>query len=215
LLDSLGALKQITAENDLKLDDVKAWFITGSQENAPDGSYNSAYAISPGLQGMQTYRKRHLLPFYESGFAPGKSAAPLWLIGSDTRFGPLICIEDTLPKLARENAEAGANLLLNLTDDGLFSDRVVERQHLLNALFRAPETGLPLLRCANTGITAMIDRQGRILQKLDPATAGILTGKIGYRAHPTKTFYTQWGFIFPIIWVIWLGLRFLVVRKSD
>ena len=214
LLDSLEQLKKIAAEYELSLDSVKAWLITGSQENSPDGSYNSAYAIAPGLQGLQTYRKRHLLPFYESDFAPGKSAAPLWLIGSDTRFGPLICIEDTIPALAKDNVAAGANILLNLTDDGLFADRVVERQHFLNALFRAPETGLPLIRSSHTGITAFIDRQGRILQKLEPANAGILTGKIAFRARPPQTFFSQFGFIFPIIWAGWIGLRFLLCRKN-
>jgi len=215
LLDSIDEIKRLATEYDLSLDSVKAWLITGSQENSPDGSYNSAYAIAPGLQGVQTYRKRHLLPFYESGFAPGKSSAPLWLIGSDTRFGPLICIEDTIPALARYNLAAGANILLNLTDDSLFADRTVEQQHFQNALFRAPETGLPLIRSSHTGITAFIDRQGRVLQKLDAANPGILTGKVAFRAHPPRTFFSQFGFIFPVIWAGWMGLRLLFYRKKN
>ena len=214
LLDSLDALKKFASEFHLTLENIHSWLITGSQEHSPDGSYNSAYAFPPGLQGIQTYRKRHLLPFYESGFSAGKSAIPLWLIGSDTRFGPLICIEDTIPSLARANAAAGANILLNLTDDSLFNDPVVEQQHFQNALFRAPETGLPLIRCAHTGITAFIDRQGRILQQLDPGQPGVLTGKIAFRAHPQGTFFTQYGWIFPILWAAWLTLRFGIVQRA-
>jgi apolipoprotein N-acyltransferase len=210
LLDSLDELKKWAVEYDLE--NSKTWLITGSQENSPDGSFNSAYAVAPGRQGMQAYRKRHLLPFYESEFAPGKSASPLWLIGSDTRFGPLICVEDTVPALSRDNVSAGANILLNLTDDGLFQDRVVERQHLLNALFRAPETGLPLIRCAHTGVTAFIDRQGRISQQLEPAIPGILTGKLAFRAQPPRTFFHQWGFVFPMFWTLIVAWRFLAVR---
>ncbi len=213
LLDSLDELKKKSSELDLNLENVRSWLITGSQEHSPDGSYNSAFAFPPGLRGMQTYRKRHLLPFYEADFSAGKSAAPLWLIGSDTRLGPLICIEDTIPKLSRDNVAAGANILLNLTDDSLFNDRVVERQHFLNALFRAPETGLPLIRCAHTGVTAFIDRHGRITQQLDVDRPGILTGKIAFRAHPPATFFAQYGFIFPILWAAWLTFRLGLTRR--
>ncbi|MEO7932527.1 MAG: nitrilase-related carbon-nitrogen hydrolase [Chthoniobacterales bacterium] len=209
LLDSLPVLKKLAVEFDLDLENVPVWFITGSQEHSPDGSYNSAFAFPPGWRGMQTYRKRHLLPFYESDFSRGTSSAPLWLIGSDTRLGSLICVEDTLPSLARDNAAAGANILLNLTDDSLFADPVVERQHFQNALFRAPETGLPLIRCAHTGVTAFIDRQGRVLQQLEPGHPGILTGKIAFRAHPAPTFFQQWGTLFPIGWAAWVLGRWL------
>ncbi len=214
LLDSLDELKKIASGFDLDLGTVRAWFITGSQEHSPDGSYNSAYAFPPGWRGMQTYRKRHLLPFYESGFVSGSSAAPLWLIGSDTRLGTLICVEDTIPGLAQDNAAAGANLLLNLTDDSLFADAIVERQHFVNALFRAPETGLPLIRCAHTGVTAFIDRQGRILQQLDSGHAGILTGKVAFRSHPSTTVFQQWGYLFPIGWAMLVAARLSYMRTK-
>ena len=212
LLDSLEPLKTLAAEFDLSLEKVDSWFVSGSQEHSPDGSYNSVFAFAPRLKGMQTYRKRRLLPFYENDFAPGTSAAPLWLIGSDTRLGPLICIEDTLPNLTRENVAAGANILLNLTDDSLFADRTVERQHFLNALLRAPESGLPLIRAAHSGVTASIDRHGRILQQLDPASPGILTAKIFFRAQPPQTFFHQFGWIFPLFWGAWIVLRFGMSR---
>ncbi len=215
LLDSLDEVKKIAAEYDLTLDSNSPWLITGSQEHSPDGSFNSAYAIPPGLTGLQTYRKRHLLPFYENQFSPGKSASPLWLIGSDTRFGPLICYEDTLPSLARANTQAGANILLNLTDDSLFSDRVIERQHFLNALFRAPETGLPLIRASHTGITAVVDAQGRVRQMLAAGTPGILSTELTFRAKPQPTFYSQFGFVWPWVWLGAIALRLLMVRRKS
>lgn len=215
LLDSLDEVKKIAAEYDLTLNSESPWLITGSQEHSPDGSFNSAFAIPPGLTGLQTYRKRHLLPFYESEFQEGTSASPLWLIGTDTRFGALICYEDTLPPLARANAQAGANILLNLTDDSLFEDRIVERQHFVNALFRAPETGLPLLRVSHTGITGVIDARGRVRHTLAAAIPGILSTEIQFTAKPQPTFFTQFGFIWPGIWfgTILLRLRW-IHRKS-
>lgn len=192
------------------------WLLTGSDEHAPDGSYNSAFAIAPGGSGLQTYRKRHLIPFYETGsegYSAGKSSRPLWIMNANANLGALICIEDTMPALARANARDRANVLVNLTNDGMFNDRVAERQHFLNALFRAPETGLPLVRCANTGVTAIVDRQGRITQQLPAGSPGILVGEVNFPVSGKQTPYTEWGDWFVAACAGVVALRLAVVRS--
>ncbi|HEY5893894.1 MAG TPA: apolipoprotein N-acyltransferase [Chthoniobacterales bacterium] len=191
------------------------WLLTGSDEHAPDGSYNSAFAIAPGGSGLQTYRKRYLIPFYETGsegYSAGKSSKPLWIMNANANLGVLICIEDTIAALARANARDRANVLVNLTNDGMFDDRVAERQHFLNALFRAPETGLPLIRCANTGVTAIVDRQGRVTQLLEAGSPGILVGEVNFPVSGARTFYTQWGDWFVAACAGIVALRLLFAR---
>ena len=75
---------------------------------------------------------------------------------------PLICFEDTFPGTTREAAQEDVDFLVNLTNDGWFGDSAEQWQHLANAVFRAVENGLPLLRCANNGVTCLIDGHGRI-----------------------------------------------------
>jgi len=77
---------------------------------------------------------------------------------------PLICFEDVFPSTTRKAAASLPDFLVNLTNDGWFSDSAEQWQHLANAVFRAVENGLPLVRSANNGITGWIDRHGRVQQ---------------------------------------------------
>ncbi len=76
----------------------------------------------------------------------------------------LICFEDVFPQLVREYADDDTDFLVNLTNDGWFGERAEQWQHAANAVFRAVENGLPLLRCCNNGLTCWIDANGRIRQ---------------------------------------------------
>ncbi|HEX9048819.1 MAG TPA: apolipoprotein N-acyltransferase, partial [Verrucomicrobiae bacterium] len=78
---------------------------------------------------------------------------------------PLICFEDTFPNAARDAAQDDVDFLVNLTNDGWFQESAEQRQHMANAVFRAVENHVPLLRCANNGVTCLIDDRGR-LQKI-------------------------------------------------
>ena len=75
---------------------------------------------------------------------------------------PLICFEDTFPSTTREAARDDEDFLVNLTNDGWFGDSAEQWQHMANSVFRAVENGLPLLRCANNGMSCLIDGHGRI-----------------------------------------------------
>ena len=75
---------------------------------------------------------------------------------------PLICFEDTFPGAARDSAQADLDFFVNLTNDGWFGESAEQWQHMANAVFRAVENGVPLLRCANNGVTCLINANGRV-----------------------------------------------------
>ena len=114
---------------------------------------------------------------------------------------PLICFEDTFPGAARDSAQDEEDFLVNLTNDGWFQESAEQRQHLANAVFRAVENHLPLLRCANNGVTCLINAHGRIEEVFRDAhdseygrgafTVDIPLPSPGQR--PAPTFYNRYG----------------------
>ena len=93
-------------------------------------------------------------------FSPGEHAVPLDV--GRTRAGLLVCYEGIFPELAREYVRNGARILVNITNDAWYGRSSAPFQHFSIAVFRAVETRTPLLRAANTGITAIIDQNGHI-----------------------------------------------------
>lgn len=150
--------------------------------------YNSAAFVTPdnGLSGR--YDKLHLVVFGEyvpfqdqakriapelpnPGVSPGASASVFTYRG--WRFAPIICFEDTVPHLVRRIVKATAeadekrrpvDCLVNLTNDGWFHGSNELDQHLITAAFRAVETRTPMVRAVNTGISAIIDGDGAIVE---------------------------------------------------
>lgn len=134
----------------------------------------------------QIYRKQYLLPFGEyvpgaswfpwmdgwkttGQFLPGKSHAPLDLRGRGaerTRIAPSICFEAIQPGWFNAMVRDGAELLVNITDDGWFGDTAAPYQHLQLARMRAVETRRWLVRASNSGISAFIDPMGEIVASL-------------------------------------------------
>ena len=198
-------------------------FLIGSvhYENEPRGDYNSAILLTDHAAAAQIYNKVHLVPFgeyvpFRHSFPPlswivgnqvpydfdsGKGPAVLTLSKDSVKIGTLICFEDTLGDLARRFAALGAQLLITVTNDGWFEHSVATRQHLANARLRTVETGLPLLRVADTGVTCFIDRFGRVQQTLHGADGntfieGVMSVTIPVPAVPVPTFYTQHGELF-------------------
>ena len=142
--------------------------------------YNSVFLVTPDGEIAGQYDKRRLvifgeyvplskwLPFLKrltpigEGFAAGKEAEQLELTNLNLKASPLICFEDIFADLARDSLAPDTDLLVNLTNDGWFSESAQQWQHLANALFRSVETGRPLIRCANNGISCWIDGVGRV-----------------------------------------------------
>jgi apolipoprotein N-acyltransferase len=204
-------------------DSSRADFLIGSihYEAEPRGDYNSAILLTDRATTSQIYSKVHLVPFGE--FVPFRKSFPLlaWIVGKrvpydfdpgitppllqvaakPVKLGPLICFEDTLGDLARHSAALGAQLLVTLTNDGWFEESVATRQHLANAQLRTVETGLPLLRVADTGVTCVVDSMGRVAHVLKDGSGntfieGILQTTISVPLNPAPTFFTRHGNLF-------------------
>jgi apolipoprotein N-acyltransferase len=177
--------------------------------------YNASMLFNTKGELLGTYYKQHLVLFGEyipfegkiplinaltpigSSFTSGRIATQFKLPGDARAFSVLICFEDSLPCLARKAARAGASLLVNQTNDSWFDPDCGSEQHLANAVFRCIETRLPMLRCANTGITCAIDPLGRVTRTLAPRTEGFQVVET-VPADPAReeTFYVRFGDLF-------------------
>ena len=133
---------------------------------------------------------------------------------------PLICFEDSFPETARAAAKDDLDFLVNVTNDGWFGEGAEQWQHAANAIFRAVENGLPLVRCANNGVTCWIDANGRVQEFLKDENGnvhrvGALTVEVPLLASGEKrarTFYNRHGDWFGWACVGITGVVF-VLRK--
>jgi len=169
--------------------------LTGTLRRTPDYTsnhwnyYNSLLALDTQGEILTHYDKAHLVPFGEyvplRGFAPiaavtsglgsfmaGEGAQTLHVTGLPP-FSPLICYEVIFPH-AVSNPDDLSHLLINITNDAWYGRTAGPHQHLAIARMRAIEEGVPLLRVANSGISAVVDVYGRVLQSLPLSTAGVL-----------------------------------------
>jgi apolipoprotein N-acyltransferase len=168
---------------------------------------NAAGMFTPDGSGGATYAKRHLVPFGErmpfEWLIPALGRLDLgqaeWTSGSGTvlfagpggPFSCLICFESIFPALARADVRKGARWLVNVTNDEWFGNSAALAQHAAMASFRAVEHHVPLARCANTGLTLLIDANGRVRQRLPVFTPGVLIGALS--APGPRTLYTRVG----------------------
>jgi len=187
--------------------------LLNSQEIAPnDGLYNSALLINEDGKLVAQYDKIRLLPFGEyvplPRWAPGvgliRAIVGEFVAGTNYRLMPIgniragvfICIESAYPSIARSFTQAGAVVLINISNDGYLGPTAVMRQHLANAIFRAVENRRPVLRVTNTGITGNIAEDGT----LTDTTQGF---QPDVRIWPTKgvteeTFYSKHGDVLAV-----------------
>ncbi len=110
-------------------------------------------------------------------YTPGDEPSPVREIAG-YRMALNICVEDIHPDIARELSLAGADTLVNITNDGWFYNTYGPQAHLRSAAFRAIEVRRPLLRVTNTGVTASIDPLGRIEVLVPPETVGVGTTRL-------------------------------------
>jgi apolipoprotein N-acyltransferase len=138
----------------------------------------------------------------------------------------LICFEDTIGELVRQfvlstETNPGANLLVDITNDGWFLHSAGSHQHLANAIFRCVETRRPMVRAANTGVTCFVNQSGRITQVLrdesgSTFTEGVLTGEIKVPTEHDLTFYTRHGELFAkacAVITVFAMLSISVIRR--
>jgi apolipoprotein N-acyltransferase len=159
-------------------------------------------------------------------FSFGKEYTVFQLSNDNGKAAPLICFEDTIGELTRQFVLSGANLLVNVTNDGWFLRTAASRQHLANAVFRCVETRLSMVRAANTGVTCFVNEFGKITHTLvdengSQFTEGVLTGQVSVPSRYVPTFYVRHGELFAQVCVgvtaivlLFLGVRVVQRRRS-
>jgi apolipoprotein N-acyltransferase len=200
---------------------TKTDLLLGTDDMEANRAFNAALFVSGVNQRMQIYHKSRLVPFGE--YIPLRHSFPLfaavanrWVPGdfdagqdctvfelsrADVRIAPLICFEDTIGELTRQFVSKGANVLINITNDGWFLHSSGSQQHLANAIFRCVETRRPMVRAANTGVTCFVNEFGHVTQVLQDETGstfteGVLTGEIDVPVERQFTFYVRHGELF-------------------
>ncbi len=125
------------------------------------------------------------------------------------KFGLVICFESVFPGLFRKAVGKGVNLMGIITNDAWFEGTYAAEQHYSMAPFRAVENRVSVFRCANHGISCIIDPWGRVVRKIEPKDdAEYLIGEA--HLHPGGTFYTRCGDYFP--WACLAVTLFLVFQ---
>ena len=193
--------------------------------------FNSLAVIDAQGAVVQVYDKHHLVPFGEyipfgdlaydlfgltafasqqgAGYSAGPGAVVLDLGGPLGRILPLICYEAVFPQDLRA-APTRADWILQITNDAWFGTLTGPWQHLDQARLRAIEQGLPLLRAANTGVSAVIDARGRVVAEIPLGRAAFVDAVLPPALPPTP--YARFG-DWPVLLVL-LGLGAALVLSS-
>ena len=212
---SEAAVPILTARNESILQDIGATLRDGQHlimgsvrfEEIPGTGegrfFNSLHAINSSGEIVATYDKAHLVPFGEylpmqdllegmgltklvggrGSYTPGPHLQTLHLRGVP-EFGPLICYEAIFPAQVVDPVKR-PRWLLNLTDDTWFGLNAGPKQHFTIARMRSIEEGLPLIRAANNGVSAIFDPKGRIVMSLGLNKVGYIDGELPQDLPPT------------------------------
>ncbi len=199
------------------------------KENKRIISYNRAWAVRPGGTA-EKYDKTHLVPFGE--YIPLKKAfffldklvtaigdmepgQGLNLLDTNVlQVGPQICYEIIFPKYSRVLTEKGATAIVNISNDSWYGDSPASRQSMAMGVFRAIENRIPVLRAAQSGITALIDRTGKITEETKLFVETTLMGEITPRGKTPLTFFTKNGEIFAIFCLFVTGVTLAITMRS-
>ncbi len=187
--------------------------------------HNSALLFEKG-EITKVYRKIHLVPFTEH--FPYKKQLPFiynflvdwdthfWIPGTEYtvfdaagfKFSTPICFEDSFGDLSRAFVQNGAQVIMNLSNDGWAFSVPAEMQHMAMATFRAYENRRTVVRSTNSGITCVIDPSGRRVAEMEPFIEGYLIADVPVY-DSTLTLYTRWGDWFGVLCAVAAGLLLL------
>jgi len=174
--------------------------------------YNRALLVGKGGKILGYYDKVRLVPFGENypfyeylpsfirsinlgqgNYRRGKGHIPIrW---GDVTLGVMICYESIFPYIGLKLAHSGADLLVVITSDGWFGKSIGPIEHYYLGLFRSVETGKAMVRAAKTGISAVIDADGKEIAKLGLYKRGVLIADVPI--YSSKTPFTLFGFLIP------------------
>lgn len=187
--------------------------------------FNSVYLLGERGYTEGRYDKRHLVPFGEyiplrrllfflrkltvgeEDFSSGSGPSLFTVKGRPV--GASVCYEAVFPGIIRESVLEGATWLVNVTNDAWFGDTVAPRQHLAMARLRTVEFRRPMVRAANSGISAIIDDRGESVAEIGLFRRGTIAGAI--RPRDVRTIYAKTGDMFAISCTI---ITFLILIIS-
>jgi apolipoprotein N-acyltransferase len=214
-------LQEFTVKNNVSV------LFNAAEPALGSGLYNSAVLVNERGLPVAQYNKIHLVPFGEYAPVPGPLAEIVpTMVGNfqfgntydlmpfgDAKAGIMICFESHFPNLTREFARQGADVLVELTNDGYLGKTPILHQHLGNAVFRAVETNRPVIRVTNVGITAYIDENGKIYDSTESYTEDTRVWTVKRTVAP-QTIYVKYGDWFAwICSIVSLILLVLCYRK--
>lgn len=201
--------------------------VLGASLTPSDYDYFNAMMVFGAAEGASSvYDKIHLVPFGEylpmqavletiglqqltrlrGGFTPGPSPRPLLTAGALDSISPLICYEAIFPA-ALVQGSSRPRVLVNVTNDGWFGNTTGPRQHLQQTRVRAVEEGVPIIRSANNGISAVIDADGRVLASLGMNVKGVIDTRLpGVRPLPLYAWAGDWPFAANLLIFVALSL---------
>jgi apolipoprotein N-acyltransferase len=215
------------------------WLITGNDDyelridqNGRESrlDFNAAILFDDQGNRVQTYHKMHLVPFTE--YFPWKEQLPgvyrwleerdvyLWEPGTDRTvfhhpklsFSTPICFEDSFPGDVRQFVAAGAEAIVNISNDFWSLTAVEGRQHAVNSAIRAVENRRPLVRATASGLTCYIDPEGRFRAALPYYEEGVLMVDVEFvQGDERLSFYTRYGDWLPLLLLAVLGI--LLIRS--
>jgi len=180
--------------------------LNSAEMNADKRFLNSAVMIDEKGEKTAQYDKIHLLPFGEYIPFPEPLASQMPAFVGNFQFGNeydllqfgeakggvMICFESHFGELSREYVRRGADVLIEMTNDGYLGNTPVLRQHLANSVFRAVETNRPLLRVTNVGVTAYINERGEVSDAADVYTEATRVWTIS-KSDGKQTIYVKYG----------------------
>lgn len=233
---------ELDAEILATMDAAGVPFVFGTYDRDEAGEYNAAAFVQPGAGVIGRYRKTRLFPFTEAlpmrldtpavrALLPG---AGQWRAGDGARVFPLrlktgrevpvlplICLDDTDPRLAIDGARLGAQLILTMSNDEWFTRYPQGAAlHLAVAAFRSIETRLPQFRVTTNGLSAVIDAHGRVLAMGPMGERTLVIGELPAR-DPAPTLMVRWGdwvgragALLLASWALWVAVSRLAPARG-
>lgn len=206
-----------------------SFLMVGAATHQKNADYNAAFLFSPLGDMLSQYRKQHLVPFgevipfqgvltrlftvlNELGSFDASQDKTVFRVGP-VSFSANICFEDLFPGLVSGFMREGAQMNVNMTNDGWYMDTAAPEQHFIANIFRAVETRAWVIRATNTGISGFIDPKGKVVSRTPLLRSMVLMGMPFPMSD--KTFYVRHGDIFAKACVVLtlIGLAAVFFRR--
>ncbi|MGQ9896152.1 MAG: apolipoprotein N-acyltransferase [Acidobacteriota bacterium] len=214
------------------------WVLTNATRRVGEGFANAARLYGPDGSRAE-YQKVYLMPFGEYvplgaylpvklptlavEARPGKAIVTL-PVTDGPQLGVSICFESVFPSLHRAFRRQGATVMVNLANDGWFGQTPGREQHLQHLVYRAIETGCPVVRVTNDGISALLDANGQVQDVMSPGQADVRVWQVVPSAGGSPPYVLVgdvfvWGCMVAVgsllVWRLWTQLRFYAEAIMD